>query len=1012
MDEHYKYSAKMSKFVNLEKIIFMRLKTWVTTLIALAVFSAGLSAAPDGSTRSWRQAMRLYDNGLYEQARILFEAMPDGPLSDGYEVLCALKMQTEGCFDQLSAYRLRYPSSRLTGVLHFEQARILFDQEKYQQAAAELSLVNSEDLATEEIPEYIFKCGFSAFSLGHYTEATRFFTLLESLPQSEFTAPGRYFTGIMLYESKQFAEAEANFWLASADPRFQALTDFYIVDCEFNQKNYDFVIREGTRIYESLPEARRERVARALSESYLIKGDNEKAREYYDDLSHEGMNRKDFFYAGTVLYSVDDYAGAIENFLQMGSRADSLGQVANYLLANSYLRTHDQVSALHSFNDAASVDFDPEITEDAAFNYAKLLFDLNKDTSGFARYIKRWSTRARGDMIYGYMALAALVDKDYAGAVEAYDNIEELTPDMRNNYTKANFLRGEQLFSNGAYRDAIPFFRATAYYVPRTDRLNQYSRYWMGEANYRSGNFSEARIIFTELHNAAALDGMIEGELLPYNAGYSYFKSGDYANAARWFDSYIASGHSLARKDAMNRRADCDFARKDYKAAIASYQKVMTEFFDPDDIYPYYQQAVAYGLSGDKRRKVSTLQHIDDATPGVPLYDEALYELGRAQMDMNSNSDAVRTFTRLRRDTKDNTYVARALIGLGMVHRNMRNYDAALEDYKEVVSLMPNSDYAGEAMSAIESIYTAQHHPERFLEYVEQNSLAQSRSDADREKMYFNTAEQLYLASNYQEAATTLRKYLEDYPGGEDRLQAEFYLAECYNALDEKEKAVEHYAVAAAGDSSYSFSEMARLRYADLSYRLERYQNAYKGYQELLSTARMDANQQSARLGMMRSAYRSKDYAAAIAAADVVSAQRGLSAPLREEATYVKAKSSLATSNRDQAFKLFRQLAVDPSSAIGAESEYLLIQNLFDSGKFDAVSDEVYSFSQKAGDQSYWLARAYIVLGDSFSERGQYAQARATFESIRDGYEPEKGADDILDSVKMRLQRLATLMNE
>ena len=38
----------MSKFVNLEKIIFMRPKTWVTTLLALAVFSAGLTAAPAG----------------------------------------------------------------------------------------------------------------------------------------------------------------------------------------------------------------------------------------------------------------------------------------------------------------------------------------------------------------------------------------------------------------------------------------------------------------------------------------------------------------------------------------------------------------------------------------------------------------------------------------------------------------------------------------------------------------------------------------------------------------------------------------------------------------------------------------------------------------------------------------------------------------------------------------------------------------------------------------------------
>ena len=989
----------------------MRIKSWVATLMAVTILSAVATAAT--GPRDWRRALRLYENGMYEQARTLFDAMPRDALTEGYAVLCAVKMRTDDYPERFDDYRLRYPASILSGKLHFEHGRILFDAGKYRQAATEFGFVTMDDLLESELPEYVFKCGYSAFALGRYAEAARFFSLLESLPQSDYTPSGRYFSGVMLYEDKEFAKAEAEFWKASADPRFTDLTDFYIVDCEFNQGNYDFAIREGERIYESVPAPRRERLARIISEAYLIRGDKEKAREYYDDLSHEEMNnRKDFFYAGTVLYSVDDYAGAIENFTKMTDRSDSLGQVANYHLANAYLRTHDQVSAMQAFQDASVVDFDPEITEDAAFNYAKLAFDLNKDTSGFARYIDRWSTKARGDQIYGYMALAALVDRDYAGAVDAYDNIEELTPDMLGNYTKANFLRGEQLFSNGSYRDAVPFFRATAYYVPRTDRFNQLSRYWQGEANYRAGNYAEAARLYTELYNAEALYGAVESRLLPYNIGYSYFKQEDYAAAARWFDTYIASGDALYRRDALTRRADCDFARKDYRTAVTSYQRELTEYFSADDIYPWYQQALAYGLMGDRRRKVTTLQNVEKSALNAPLRDEAYYELGRAQMDLRNHDDAIRTFTRLRETTKDNTYVARALIGLGMVYRNASDYDKALESYKKVVSMMPQSQYAEEAMTAIESIYQTRRQPEKFLEYVEQNSLAASRSDADRERMYFNTAEQLYLAGNYQQAIPTLRNYLENYPGGADQSQAQFYLAESYNAQGEKEKAVEYYGKAAQAATAGSFTEVARLRYAELSYSLERYQDAFQGYSRLLETARLDANKQTARVGMMRAAYRSKDYDTAIRAADEVSALKGLSAALREEAAYTKAKASLATSRRDQAMALFRELSANPSTAVGAESKYMLIQDLYDTGKFDAVGDEVYAFSQKAGDQSYWLARAYIVLGDSFAEKGQYAQAKATFESIRDGYEPEKGSDDVAENVKMRLERLAELMDD
>ena len=76
------------------------------------------------------------------------------------------------------------------------------------------------------------------------------------------------------------------------------------------------------------------------------------------------------------------------------------------------------------------------------------------------------------------------------------------------------------------------------------------------------------------------------------------------------------------------------------------------------------------------------------------------------------------------------------------------------------------------------------------------------------------------------------------------------------------------------------------------------------------------------------------------------------------------------------------------------------------------MESEVYDFSQKAGNQSYWLAKAYLVLGDSFVERGSYEQAKATYESIGEGYQAPSAGDDIADNVKKRLDRLAGLMEK
>ena len=989
----------------------MRIRPILAALVAATLAAASLMAAPDGRSRTYRQALQLYENGMYGRARALFESVSDDPKCEGYAVLCALKMRASDYPEALAAFDRKYPGSSLSPALHYENGLRLFDLDRYDEASREFDRVPEKAVASPDLAEYIFKKGYCDFSAGSYPEAISKFSRLDGMSLCSFTAPARYLNGIMNYNDKDFEEAVEWFTKAQPDPRFADLCDFYLVDSRFNLKDYDYVIREGEKIFGTVSQERKERLARIISESYLVQGDNEKAREYYEASYHSDMTRSDYFYAGSVLYAVEDYEGAIENFTKMTERIDSLGQIANYHLGNAYVRTRNKVAAMDAFRDASVVDFNPEMTEDALFNYAKLAFDLNKDTGGFARYIKEYSTKKRGEQIYGYMALAALVDHDYAAAVEAYDNIDELSPDMLNNYTKANYLRAEQLVSNGSYHDAIPFLRATSYYLPKTDRFNQLARYWTGESQYRTGDFENAGKTFGDLFNSGALEDMSEGKLLAYNAGYSYLGSNDFESAARWFDTHIRSGEKLCREDAMLRRADCDFVTRDFKAAIQSYQKVIDEFGSVDNIYPYYRQALAYGLSNDKKKKVATLKPVENATPASPYYGDALYELGRTHMDLKNNQEAVRIFSLLRDRAEDPAFVAKALIGLGMVNRNTSNYDKALECYKEVVSKMPGSEYAEDALLAIESIYNTRRQPEKYLEYVEENKLNSGKTDAEKEQLYFNATEQVYLSGYYQQVPASAAKYFQYYPEGLHATQVYYYLAESYKETGDKEKAVENFAKASsAGAADNAFAERARLGYADVSYSLERYKDAYAGYAALLNSAALDANKAAARVGMMRSAYKGRDYAAAIEAADLVKSDKPADA-LRREADYVEAKSCMATSRRDDALQVFSRLAASPATDEGAEAQYILIQDTEDKGKFESVEGMVYDFAKKAPNQSYWLAKAFITLGDSFAERGNYTQAKATFESVRDGYTPSGATDDVMDNVNMRLERLAILMN-
>lgn len=982
-------------------------------LFAAVVFilASAFAAASVPSPKSlFTRAKCLYDNGNYSQAGAIFSTIQEDPLSRDYSVLCSLKASPESSDGVMEEYSRGGNKTILGSSIHFEYALILFGQGRYGESLGEFSLVDTSGLKGTVIPEYVFKKAWCEYETGNKSAAVKGFRKVLDMPESEYTSVSGYAVASELYKAGEFFEAIPLFKRAGSDPSLTPLCEFYILDCEFNEGNYPYVLEHGDSLLANAPGERVEHIARILSESFLITGNNEKAKAYYELTSRENMNRKDFFYAGTVLYNAGDYRGAIDNYSGMGDLADSLGQIALYHLGNSYLKTGNQVAAMNSFRDASALEFDAKMTEDAYFNYAKLAFDLNKDTSVFSKYLKKYSTSKRGESIYGYIALAALYDGDYSLAVESYDNIDVLAPDMKSNYTKANYLRARQLVEIGAWSDAIPCLRASAFYLPKSDPFNQLSRYWIGECQYNTDNFDSALVSFRELYNASALDGKPEGNLLTYNIAYCLFRKGNYGEASVWFDRYIRAGSPEFRKDAFIRRADCDFYQKDYKSAVQSYGTAVAESGSTDDIYPYYRQALACGLSGDIKRKVSILSEVENSDKDAALYYDALYELGRAHMDSGNSEEALRVFRKLKDLSGDNSWKCRSLIGMGMVERNRRNYESALNNYKAVIDLMPDSQFSSDALLSIESIYRKMGKPQMYVEYVEMNKLASEKSEAEIAEMYFVSAEQLYLSGNWAEAVKALDTYLAKYPDTSRTGECLFYLGDSWAALGNKEKACGYLKVSARSENACR--ESATLKLADLLFGMDHFSEAYEYYRELLRIARLESNLPVARLGMMRSAFCARNYDDAITSARAVKADAAGNEELLRECDYVQAKSLMLTSRRDDALDVFRKLSESPSTPEGAEARYILIQDLEDSGRFEDVEKAVYDFSSLAGNQSYWLAKSFVTLGDSFAERNMYKQAKATFESVRDGYVPSGSSDDVIPNVNMRLDRLSKLYDE
>lgn len=984
----------------------MNFKRLAPALLALTLF------AVQARGFDFRSAVRLYENGMYQKAFEAFSALdeetPDA-FSAGYRVLCMVRMNSGGCEEAVAGYRTRYGITPLTSEINYQYGLNLFDTHQYGFASAYLSAVDEGALPRKDRAELLYKRAYCDFGQGNYEAAEKGFARVEALPRSDYSAPTQYALGYIAYNGGRFREAYERFAKSASDKRFSRTSEYYMLECKFMEKDYDYVLRHGEALYSEVPEERRPHLARILSESYLVTGNSQMAKKYYDanEAPSRPMNRADYFYAGSLQYALGDYQRAIENFSKMDVRTDSIGQIANYQMGYSYIRTKNKVAALPCFAEASGVDFDATVKEDAFFNYAKLAFDLNRDPSVFTRYLDVYRNSSKKDRIYDYIAVACLYNRDYAGAVEAYDKIDDLDARMKANYARANYLRAGQLIANGSYSAAIPALKVTSYYAPRNDNFGKLARYWLAESYYKTENYAESLKLFNELYNISALDGQPEGAMLPYDIAYCHFMKPDYEQAAKWFDTYLASGDKSVAVDAATRRADCDFLRKDYRNAIVKYTAVVQDNPDPDNIYPYYRLGIACGLNGDRQGKVVALMPVRKASPAAPMYSDALFELGRAYVDIKKESDAVACFNELVANSRDSVFIARALIEKGMIARNGSDADGALECYKRVVEDYRNSGFAEDAMLAIESIYQSRGAMDEYVKYTRNIGKPAAGTDKEVEDLIFNSAEQIYFTEDYQKALVALQKYLDAYPAGSKAVQAGYYMAESYRMLDRKEKALECYGALLEKGAGSPVKEQSMRSMADLSYGMERYGEAYDAYFALLDAVRDPEGILAAKTGMMRSAYRLRRYQQSLDAAVLVGNDAGAGNALRREADYVRAKSLMSMSRRDEAMSVFSELSASPATDEGAEAMYVIIQDTYDRGDFEKIDDMVFDFSSKAPGQSYWLARSFVVLGDAYAENGRFKQAKATFESILAGYKPASGTtDEVTDAVNMRLEKI------
>ena len=306
-------------------------------------------------------------------------------------------------------------------------------------------------------------------------------------------------------------------------------------------------------------------------------------------------------------------------------------------------------------------------------------------------------------------------------------------------------------------------------------------------------------------------------------------------------------------------------------------------------------------------------------------------------------------------------------------------------------------------MQSVREIYVGKGDVDSYFAYAERTGVECDLSSMTRDSLSFRAAQKIYLSGKVAESIPQLEHYIANYPKGYYLNDALFCLSDSYLKCDSLDSAVACLKLLAEKPTNqYTLAVLEKLSQVTFDNRM--YEDAAPAYRRLYDAAANASKRSDAAAGYVKSVLAHGSDDSIISMADDVDSLSDVSAESRRAARFAKAGVLSSRGEKAAALEIYKTLSAETASRDGAESAYIVIRSIYDSGDLDECEKRIYAFADSKTSQSYWLGKAFVLLGDIYLDRNDQFQARATYQSIIDGYSP---ADDgIVDEAKDRIKKL------
>lgn len=916
-------------------------------------------------------------------------------------VCCQVELGSEEAERHMMAFMERYPQSQhanrmlfMLGCYHAEVGDLEAAEKVFQS-------VDYLGLNAREKERYDIRMGYIRFVQGDYLTATSRFS---KIPQSsDYYGHALYYISYIEYMNGRYDIARAGFEQLKNHDSYRSVVPYYLLQIEYRERNYDYVVSEGERLLAVSTKSVRDDLLRIVAESYFVKGDYVMSLKYINDYPADKHSRQENYIKGYSLYRLGRYREAISPLRTVCGAMDGLTQNASYHLAECYLNTGDLQSATSAFSMASTDGFDDQIAENALLNYGRLKFELdgdvfNESINVLKRYLDKYPTSEHCPEVQTLLIAAYYNSKDYGSAYAAIKAFPNPDKELRMALQKVAVFRAVDAVKEGNY-DLAQSLLEEAELIGISPKYKALAIYWQGEIAMLKGEYEGAKQKY-EIFIRLAPKSDVEYLMAHYGMGYAMFQMKDMESAAVAFDTFVRDypQRDCYMYDAHNRLGDTRFSQRQFNAARKAY-KVALSSPSAERNYARYQLALIDGVESNSDAKIDKLKSIVADAEG-DYVDDAWYELGRTYIALERFSDGVSTLEEFVSHDTTSPYYINALSDIGLAYYNLGRKDDARTYYEKVVAYDPQSPAALEAMRGIREIYVSEGDIDAYFKYAERSGVQSDMGVAARDSLTFAAARAVYLDGDVPKALTKLRAYLDDFDSGYNRSEALFYLSDCYirngdvdYALQSMEELVEH------GSSQYV--ERVLTTMAPMCYDMAKYEKSAAAYRKLYDVAHDVVKRQEASDGYVDATMQYASDDLLMTMADDVFAMTDASADAKRKAQLVRGRV-LYSRGSDEAYTIFAELANNRTTAEGTEAYYRLIEQRYNLGELDAAEQMVYDLGDCGS--VYWQAKCFLLLGDIMLKNDNAFQARATYQSIVDGYPTHD--DGIIDEAHQRINSM------